>query len=362
MPFGKRDPDGWRETQNDLQGIKESLVNEENVLVRTALEQLRQNKLLTESLVPAQQDLWYRLFEAYKLGGVDLIRVNFQLSGMEIEDLLDLLYVANELIVYGEAPEYEQFEEGLLEFLQSKSGQRMDALLAEYFERYPSNADPQLIRLIDGEELVRSRLYDMLDIEADYLTQAVMSEGVIKLLEMEEADSTEKDKMIYIDEEDALKFLQRLMQDETILNDDFVELINKVQNAPTMFVLMDKIIDWLKSPLNANHYLGGFDSIGAAVVRKLASPGLVFTINSQSESLADERLLALVRMKSLAPISDAALMELLMEKDLPGAKNDATTQKKRSDFRQLIKSKKDFRPRLMELGIIGMFEQVSFPA
>lgn len=362
MSFGKRDRDGWKAAQDDVEGIQEMLMDEENTSVRTILEQIRRSKLLTESLAPVQQDLWHRLYEAYKLGGVDLIRINFQLSGMEMEDLLDLLYVANELAVYSEGGEYEEFGEALFAFLKTNSCFRMDALLSEYFGKYPSKIEPRLIRLVKSEEMVRSRLDDLLEMETDYLTQAVMGKGVIRLLEMEEEDGCdERNRPIYIDEEDALRYLQRLMQDETILDNSFIELIKKVRNSPIMFVLIDKIIQWLENPTNRNNYIGGFGSIGAAVVRKLSAAGLIFTINSQAESLVDERLLALLRMKSLSQISDAALMELLMEKDETSEKGDSRFEE-RSNLRKSIRGRKEFRPRLMKLGIIGIFQRMSFPA
>ena len=356
MSFGRRNRDEWIATQDDLVVVEELLEVEESVGVRIALEEIRQNKLLNETLAPVQKDLWDRLLNAYKLGGADLIRINFQLSGMEVEDLFDLLHVANELAVFDEGGEYEGFGDALFAFLQTQSSHQMDALLAEYFESIPSIAEPQLIRLVSNEVLIKSRLDDLLQMEMDCLTQAIISEGVLTLLAMEAEDSDDAYPMIYIDEQEALEYLRILMLDETILYNGFVKLIEKINDGPIMLTLMDQIIQLLKNPINSGNYVGGFDSIGAAVVEQLNLPGLISVVNSQSESLLDERLLALSKMKSLCQISDAALVQLLLDKDDVRYKADSRSEK-RDSLRQTILANKDFRKRLMKFGIIGMFQQ-----
>jgi hypothetical protein len=365
MSFGRRDVESWRDVQVELNDINWTLEEEDNASVKAAFELGCRRKLLTRSLVPEQQVLWEKLFNAHKLGGVDLIGLNVRLSGIEMGDLLDFLYVAGELINYDKSGEYECFFEGLFEYLQNQSSEKMDTLLTEYLGNYPSiypsNVEPQLIQLIKSEELIRARLKDLLEFEYDCLTQAVIGEGVIRLLEKEEEDSTKKKKKIYIGKDDALKYLQRLMQDGSILDDSFVNLINRVKGDTIMFALMDKIISLLNDPINADNYVSGFDSVGAAVVRKLSKDGLVTVINSNVECLRDERLLALSRMASLSQISSDALMELLMERDDVQNNNDFDCQK-RIELRRAIKNEKAFFPKLINLGIVGIFQEPDLQA
>ncbi len=360
MAFGKRNSAEWQATLADIGRIDDAIEKAGDGRVELALAQVRQQKLLADMLAPVQQDLWDDLVEANKVGGIELVGLNFKFSGLEMTDLLDLLYVVVELNAFGATPENEEFEEALLGFLATKSGPVMDVLLANYFNAHPNSVEPKLMRLVTDETLIRSRLSEVLKMEYDKKTQSLVAEATLQLLKLDKIHTKEqRQKITCLHHTEIKPLLKRLMQDETILDKRFIHLVRMVNHAPTMFELMRKIIGWLENPEFQARYVSGFDSVGSTVVRKLENNALIFTINSISKHLVDERLLALYRIKSLTRISDDALVDLLMERrDAVGKRGFVHEQRDR--LRKSIIRNREFRPRLMKLGIIGMFPEPTF--
>jgi len=359
MSFGRRDPETWSVVNEEVDLLENQIVETEDTSVRSALEKMRRDKLLTKALTEDQQKLWHRLFTAYKFGESDLMRINFQLSEMEMEDLLDICFVASQMSSYGGSEEMLEFYDSLFEFLQTFTGPNLDQVLVDYFQGYPSAPEPELIQLVDGAPLLKYRLDQLLEMKYDCLTQSVITEGVTRLLDLEEEDSSSSNYVRYISEAEANRYIRRLMMNESILDQEMIRLIDKAPRSELMAKLMRKIAKLVKLKIHRGYYKPGFDSVGSAVVRRLPLEALAPTANIEDDLLIYERLLALKQMHTLNGISDETLVTLLMEREV-GLKESAESAKERKKIVKEIKARKNHSQRLIDLGLIRMFEAQSY--
>lgn len=350
--FGKRDPEAWKAMVQQVDVFDREIDIEESPEVRVAIATVR-NEVIIAALPPVQHDLWQSLSNAYRVGDLEIMQIAFKNSGADLTDLLDLLYVADQLSAE-DAPgvlEYRRFCEELFELIYRYRGARLDNYLANLFGVEFQSVDRYLLRLAENEQLVRGRLDEYEDLWkknrknsntgkkklTEYDFQPIVTAGIEKLIDLEAGFSTQE-------AEDYLLFLHEIDLGFDKIN---LQLVESASDVRFLFNLMESLVKELKAG-GWITYTSGFDTVIAKMVGKMHARGLIYLVNQRIPGLYNERLLALSLLQETSKVSDETVMELMLDHDENQAKSLRETQQQ---LRREILKKRSLGPRVHSLGL-----------
>lgn len=346
--FGKRAPEEWQEMVRQLDELDQQTELEDSPEVRATVAIVR-NEILFSSLPPIQMDLWNSLHGAYRVGGLELMQIAFKNSSCNLADLLDLLYIADQLCnssLTVSANDHD-FREAVFDLLYRYRGARLDNQLANLFGADFQPIDSFLLRLAENEQLVRGRLDDYHDFwlknnkeprkRSAVEFQPIVAAALEKLVDLEASFDPVKEAPDY------LFFMHEIGLSFDRIN---LELIEAVRDLRFLYNFLQCLIENLKSPSVAATYISGFDTVIAKLVSKMHSRGLVYMANLRLPVVYNERLLALSNLDDANQVSDEAVMELMLDRDSKQRKSVREMQQK---LRQKILDKKILGDRAHQL-------------
>ena len=306
--------------EKNLRKVDKKLTRKDGLDVRMAMEVVR-TEVILQSLPRIQFDLWNDLLAASKFGNFTLVQQVYENSDAGLADLVDLLYVADQLAFNNPAVTLENaaFFQVIYELLGQYKGVQLDEVIGGCFGTKFSSVERYLLYLCQSPKLIKSRLNSYALIRSSSPNKTSKKGQIAVLRDWQGAVSLAminlKKLRAGFTEEEAVAYLLLLENLKMEFDQTNIPLIASLKHGNFVGTMLESLIDKLKKGVGWKDHLSGFNSVMAAYVRKAPERSLKKVVNSGLEEIFDERLLALSMLCSVEGIENQFLMELVLDAD-----------------------------------------------
>lgn len=345
--FGQRTPDVWRHMEKEVQKIDRKIDVDDDLPVRMAMETVRSGVLLS-SMPMIQKDVWDNLFEVAKYENVELMRRAFNKSGLNKQDLLDFVYIADQLAFRSPVitKEYRSFFRMLARMAEEYRGVQLDEVIKNCFGASELTVpfkpvDRHLIALINEPFLIKERLEYYAHSNAlpasararaarKYELRQAVNVGMEKLDEVATKFTPEESEMLII-----------LLRELDLYFEQYnVPLIESAWDKFFLSTHLQYLLDVMDGQEDRAAEASGNNGVISALIPKVNQTSLIDLVNSFFHRLYDERLKALSYVKDAGRVEDRAVLELMLDSD-------------RKIQQELKEERQKVRDEIREKGILG---------